>query len=468
MSKLFKSLTVILLCIGSHDLFASLASSLNDYANDIGYANITGASASMMQEGGYLSGGSGYIATPVKNLQLARVQLPSLNAGCGGIDMTFGGLSFISSDQLTEFGQAIIQDAVPFAVDLALQTWAPSIKSAKDTLVGIANQINDFNMSSCQASQLAVGSVSGWFMDEEGKQFICQSYKTQHNQVSDWLSTHQGCVSNSGSANRSAKNDPELKDMVKEDRNIVWYQFMKNEFLKTNPEVAEYLMSMTGTIIYPESNGGSTAPDRYAPLIIDSKSAGFQEMLYGSNDSTKVKVYECDTKTEDGCKKPKVVTLHVDKSKAMVNKVRLLLEDIGARFVSNEIMTSEEESLLGAVDFPVAMILQNEIRAGWVPQYQAYADIISRIILASYISQILNEARASIAKNESSSGDKDFKQVIHNLENAQTIVLGNYESHAYEALKQKSEMILRSVQVQGMVVGDLSGQSKQNFSFQGV
>ena len=129
-------------------LFAGGFESMQQFFNKSGYAaNITGAKAAMHQEGGYVSAGSGFIRTPIETLQMVHVQAPSYKMGCGGIDLFTGGLSFISSDQLTKFGQAIMQNAIPFAIDLALQTWAPMLKSALDKLKEWAQKINDFNIT---------------------------------------------------------------------------------------------------------------------------------------------------------------------------------------------------------------------------------------------------------------------------------------------------------------------------------
>ena len=183
-----KSIGISLLTLGlmaSQLSYAGFADTLNNYANDIGYANVTGATAAMTQSGGYFSAGSGYIATPVEQMQLANVQLPNISASCSGIDWTTGGMSFISSDKLTQFGQAIVQSAVPFSIDLALQTWAPQIAALKAKFEAIANAINNLNISSCQGAQLAVGAVAGSFMDGEGKKYLCQSYKAQNNQATE-------------------------------------------------------------------------------------------------------------------------------------------------------------------------------------------------------------------------------------------------------------------------------------------
>lgn len=448
--------------------YASFADTLNSYANEIGYANVTGATAAMTQSGGYFSAGSGYIATPVKQIQLANVQLPNISHSCSGIDWTTGGFSFISSDKLTQFGQAIIQSALPFSIDLALQTWAPQLAALKGKFEAIANAMNHLNISSCQGAQLAVGSLAGSFMDGEGKKYLCQSYKAQSMQTASWLAAQQGCSStaDAAAANQAAKSDPNLDNLIKQDRNIVWYQLMKNDFLQNNPEVAEYLMSMTGTIIYPPvGNDGKMQPDRRAPLIIDSRTAGFNELLFGSSPDTKVEVYQCDDRDQEKCRNPTTVKLNIPKDKALVPKITTLLETIGQKFISDIALSSDEENLINAVNFPLLAIIQAEIRAGWIPEYNLYADIICRIVLASYIGQMISQATAAILRHPASSSDEDFKWIRENLQTTQRYIVGQYQTQAYQALQQKSEMVLRGIQVENSVVGDLSAQTKQNYSF---
>ena len=64
---------------------ADVNGDLNGFFNNLGYSgNVTQAQAWQGQAAGYFSGGSVYLRNPVKNVQLVSMQLPSLNAGCGG------------------------------------------------------------------------------------------------------------------------------------------------------------------------------------------------------------------------------------------------------------------------------------------------------------------------------------------------------------------------------------------------
>ena len=70
---------------------AGIESDMANMFNSMGAAtNYTEAGAFHGQSGSLYTGGSFSARTPVSNLSLGNIQLPSVNAGCGGIDI-FGG-----------------------------------------------------------------------------------------------------------------------------------------------------------------------------------------------------------------------------------------------------------------------------------------------------------------------------------------------------------------------------------------
>ena len=466
-----KKLGVILSLALMNITHAGLGDDVNRFANQIGYANVTGATAAMTQAGGHLSAGSGYIATPVRHAQLMRFQSPNISASCAGLDWTTGGFSFISSDELIKFGQSIMQNAIPFAVDLALQTFAPQLVNLKNKFEGIANAMNNASINSCETAQLAVGAVAGGLMEGKGKEHLCKIYAAQNNKAAGWLGVQQGCsnTKDADETNAKAKSSPELTDLIKQDRNIVWYQFMKNQFLQENIEIAEYLLSMTGTIIYPKVGAnGKLEPLKKAPLIIDSKTAGFHELLFGSTEKTTVEVYRCDDKKQEGCKQMTLAKLNISKDKALVPTITKTLESLGEKFKTDGKLSKGEADLINAVDFPLSMILQSELRAGWIPEYKLYAEIIARIVLSSYLHQILSQAQQAIVQNAASSSDEDYKWILANLKHAHRFIVSQYQSQAYKALKQRGDLVLRTIKVEHSVVGDMSALTQQKHSFGGL
>jgi conjugative transfer pilus assembly protein TraH len=95
---------------------ADVNGDLNGFFNNLGYSgNVTQAQAWQGQAAGYFSGGSVYLRNPVKNVQLISMQLPSLNAGCGGIDAYLGAFSMISGEEIQRFVKQIMSNAAGYA-----------------------------------------------------------------------------------------------------------------------------------------------------------------------------------------------------------------------------------------------------------------------------------------------------------------------------------------------------------------
>ena len=102
--------------------FANTSSRMDSYwSGALGQANVTGPTAYKGQSQGYYTMGNLSWRTPQQNLQLAGVQLPSISAGCGGIDIFTGGFSFINSDALVAEMKAVASNAVGYGFNFALK-----------------------------------------------------------------------------------------------------------------------------------------------------------------------------------------------------------------------------------------------------------------------------------------------------------------------------------------------------------
>ena len=442
---------------------------MQDFLTKSSYAaNITSGKALMRQEGGYLSAGGGFIRTPVKNLQLLHVHAPSYRMGCSGIDLFFGGLDFVSSEKLTQFGQNVMQNAVPFAIDLALQTWAPGLKGALDVVKKMAQEINSASKSSCEIAQMGVGGVAGWFAKSGKMDFLCQTYASHGNGASSWLASKQGCTdpNTNREKNEAAKKDPSLKDMVTQNRNLVWYFLMKNDFLKTNIEIAQYIMAMTGTVVNIAENG-TIGLKSFEPLITNEKTAGLDQILNGNPKDGKaheVLVYVCDDAHQEKCLSPTAQEASLKDSAALVPNVQKALEAIGEKVLSNEGLTEAEQNLINSVNFPMLRLIENHVSAGWEPEYHSYAEILARIILADYLNQIITQARFVLTQHDLGK-DKEIRRLLNNLKQIQTLMVNKMATKAYERLQQQSNLLMRSLELEKIVVGEMSAQTQANYYF---
>ena len=99
----------ILSLMASTAFSGSVGNDLKDFWERTGGGvNYTRPTAYQGQQAGYATLGSLYVRTRPRNSTLANIQLPSVRAGCGGIDIFGGSFSFISKDELIKLMEAIM------------------------------------------------------------------------------------------------------------------------------------------------------------------------------------------------------------------------------------------------------------------------------------------------------------------------------------------------------------------------
>ena len=432
---------------------ASIDSDLGQFFDGLNY-NTTNPQAYKGQAANYYTGGSAFIRTPVRQAQIANVSLPSINAGCGGIDLFAGGFSYIDSDELVKMGKSIVSSAIPFAVDLALQTWAPQLKNVKDRLESIAQRINALSVNSCEAAQTSVAALSG-FAGVGNKQYICATMATQNNSFADWAEAKNGC-NNEAEVNKQTANatkDPNLKDAITANRNIIWYSLMKNGFLVGDKQLAEFFMSLSGTIIYDEK----TNMQRY-PSLFTTNNNLVKHILEGGT----VKLYRCDKQGQNECLKPTQVDYEFQKDKTLKIKISKLLNDIVTNYKTDTPLTNAQQSFLESVTLPILKMMTVSLESGTQPNVAAYSDVISTDLIASYLQNALTVIQGSISSHGSNPDDIDKLYAVIESVNQQ---LRLTRIQALQTLEAEHAIIESMMQLEKRVEGYFSAETRANLQF---
>ncbi|MGR5096895.1 MULTISPECIES: conjugal transfer protein TraH [Vibrio] len=397
-----KPLTIITLIMTIHGQAhsAGVSGSLDSFFNDLGYhTNVSNPSSYKGQSANYYNGGSLYVRSPIKQAQLAAVTIPSIKAGCGGIDAFMGGFSHINSDQLVQFGKAVVANATPFAVDLALQTWAPQIKQIRDNLQSIADKWLNQSINSCEAAQAAVGGLAA-FGSAQTKKHVCATMGTQNNAFSDWVAAQHECGVG-GQANTqlaNARNHPELEELTKSNHNIVWSATLKNSFLASDTTLAEFLMSLSGTYIY-DANG---KPRYFASLLADNNNL-VNALLEGGD----IQYYKCDNTDIKACLNPSTANMTLPSNKGLESHIRTTLEALYQALANDNALTTDQKSFLEYTNTPIQAIFSSAASANQLPNFAAYARVISVELLNRYLINMLNIVQTSLMNTQ-----VDHKDII--------------------------------------------------------
>ncbi|QFT13618.1 conjugal transfer protein TraH [Vibrio sp. THAF190c] len=393
-------------------------SSLDGFFNGLGYnTNVTNPNSYKGQAASYYNGGSLSLRSPIMNVQLVDVQLPDLSAGCGGIDLFMGSFSHISADGLVQFGKAVVQNAPPFAVDLALQIWAPQIKQIRDNLQSIADEFLNQSLNSCEAAQAGVRGLAAKFGGPDAKKHVCKTLGTKDNVFDDWVASQTECgvggQAKAQLARARADDTSGLDDITKTSHNIVWSAAIKNAWLSNDKSLAEFLMSLSGTYIY-DANG---IPKYYSSLLADNNNL-VEALLKGG----KVEYYKCDDQAPKACLSPSKKDLTLAQDKGLESRIRKTLEELYVSVANDTKLTTKQKSFLEYTETPVLAVFVGAVRSNQYPNFSAYSRIIAVELLTHYLNNMLTVVSTSL--NQTQVDSQDIELIMTDIDRARRFIDG--------------------------------------------
>lgn len=371
--------------LGASVAHASVESDMKSFFNGMSYSsNATSAKAWQGQAARYMTGGSFYSRTGVKNIQMVSISLPSISAGCGGIDVYLGSFSFINADQLITFAKQVMANSVGYMFDLALKTTVPELAAAKDFIQKLASDMNQFNMSSCQAAQGLVNSAASmWSVTQQA---ACQSVAGQNNVFSDWVASRQGCTTGGSYDSVVSKAKGSDADQVLKDVNLMW-KALNDSALSSSQVLRQFAMSVSGTVTFD-----SYGTMRVYPSLIANDKAVLNAMMNGGTAS----VYVCDSSSK--CIAPTLSTLTISESASLVQLTRTVLESIQTKAITDEKLSDTEKKLINSTSIPLlAWIIDQSSLSVARSLFDQLADYIACDIYLQYMDGILKQVNAQLA-----------------------------------------------------------------------
>ena len=349
-------------------------------------SNVTGPNAFDGQASGHWTLGNLYMRAPVRSEQIATVSLPSFRAGCGGIDAFAGAFSFIDSDQLVAFARSVAQNAAGFAFELALETISPVIAETMSKLRALAQWVNAQNLNSCETAQALVGAA--WSKNDRASAAICAAIGTSQGIFSDYAAAKHGCGADGKRNSTLASASGEIADQVPVNVNYAWKAVRASSFLSGDTGLAEFAMSVTGTMIVtaPISDGDASGPRVriLEPLALDRRVT--EALMEGG---AELPVYRCDT--ADRCLNPTLGRLTVPAGDGFRGRVATLLRDLVDAVRADTAPTPAALGLVNLTTLPVYRVanVAAAYRGAVVDQeMDALAEAVALDVLHVWISDL--------------------------------------------------------------------------------
>lgn len=395
MKRILKALTLSIATANS--AYADVASDMNNFFNGIGYgSNTTKPAAFQSQAAGFYGGGSLFVRNRVSRYQLVELDLPSYRAGCNGIDLFTGSMSFLGHQKLVDLGKQVMTSSGAYAVDVMLATTVPELKQVRDYLQTLEQKVNQMNVNSCEMAQNFVGGV--FPKTAASQQKICNDQATMGRSgvVSDYVSARMDCASDAhdGIMEKAAK-DPEQKKQVVLNKNIVWSILQNNAFLKGDVQLAEMVMSLTGTLIIDKQGKVTVVPSL-------AGSSHFIQALIGGHQSTNVEqMWRCsDENNGTACLSVSLKEINIEESQTLTARIRKMIEDLNTKLKNDEAPTIEEQNFLSLTMFPVMKfltVLNSTHYSDAAVEIEGYSTLIAEDLLQHYLSGLLQDVSNATA-----------------------------------------------------------------------
>jgi hypothetical protein len=336
---------------------ANPLSKLVDFAEQDGTMVSRNAPAIIQdQSGGFYTGGSMLMRGPKpKNLQPFTVQLPKFSYGScnGSADFFFGGMSHISSAELTNFFKRIPHAAGAYAVKLLMKNVSPQIEDVVSYLETVARDINGLSLDQCAAAETIANGALG--MVSNSNQLSCMTKGRLRSEYSDMAEATRKCKENP--SKHDGYENSELESLLGDKFNLVWKALSKGSSA-SDKGFKELIMSVSGSVVGVKSDGVM----RYTNLPSLVTDSDLLEKYIGArgNDS-KVTLYEC---TDDKCLSPVARERLLKSQDTLYGRIEKIMEKLIEKAYNDKkgtIFTDEEQALISFSSVPIIALINQEL-----------------------------------------------------------------------------------------------------------
>jgi conjugative transfer pilus assembly protein TraH len=370
-------------------LLADINQELNSFFDKFGAsANVTGGSIYNGQKAGYVTGGGVAIRGRVMNSHLVTVNLPRFDAGCGGIDIYAGGFSFLNKQEFVQTLKGLGTSVAGYSFLLSMELISPQVSNAIKQMQTWSNAANAMNINSCELGSTMVGAV--WPKRTAAHQQICRTMGSQKGIFQDWVEARHGCGQEAKyrEVSKKVSEDPMFNSILQDQFNLAWEAIQKQSIVAQNRELAEFLMTLMGTIVSSDDKNGSFQV--YPSKIED------EEFLHTLLEGGTATIYSCKKSPGNRCLvlNEKQVVLSADS--AWCGRVQSLLLAIQAKILKDEELDANEVALLQKTRVPVYRVVNamTAYRKGYCPVdlYQL-AHLIAMDLLMQYLEEAVSIVR---------------------------------------------------------------------------
>ncbi len=342
---------VVVLQLTGHASAADLSQQMASMFGSGALSNATGPGAYRSQTQNIYTGGELQLRFPTRTYQLWSASLPSVNAGCGGVDAYMGSFSHISSDQFKDMLQAVARSYAGLLFKAALKSINPMIESVIGDLQKTLESVAQHNGNTCAMAQALLDATSTSTGMTSASTCTTAAMRVFDE---DESAAKQRCRVDQVETNTRAKTsgDPSVRELADRDLNLVWEALATSTL---NGDEKTVFMNIAGTLlIYKPANNGNVplVPVEHAPSIDSLNTLLFGDEPGNTPDEVKISNWlSCDSAE---CMQP---TRGVVSITPFPVHVRRMLAGIRDAVVAGTALTDAQKGFINMTRVPVYRML---------------------------------------------------------------------------------------------------------------
>ncbi|HEH4489876.1 TPA: conjugal transfer protein TraH [Campylobacter coli] len=366
------------------------------------------------QVSGFISGGSSRIRWGGgETIRPYSVTAPSFNVGCSGIDMIFGGFSYLNFEYLVEKLKKIASAAPAYAFQMALSTLCKDCQTIMDELEKIANAINSMNFDTCQmttnwtnkfgkmlSSNTESGQNDSWLTSfAKGMEGTAQTVQNFAKEANAFVNGTTPDKSGETNAAKILKQGSIIQKIIEKGK----ASFFADAFGENQYE--DILRGVFGDLVaYTEkstsiTNKKMSDPEKVMLIGPTLNTDKFIEALWNKNGENKSITLEFTAytinKDENGLYQEPVgketkVTIDKDIRSLLIEKFKAIVAKIKAKTSLDD----ADKNLINAAPLPVADILNIEASTGL--NGDAVYEFVALLMVDAFVNELFNEFIANI------------------------------------------------------------------------
>jgi conjugative transfer pilus assembly protein TraH len=400
-------------------------------------SNHTGVGSFHDQAGGHYSAGGLVVRQKNTSLNPINIQLPKLGMNCGDMDMFFGAFSFVEAKQLAELLKRVGKGAPTYPLQLAMKTMAPQIEGLTSQIRTMVQRANNMMLQECRLVQNVMDGVlpAQGAMREQLCRDLAKSGKSE-----DWFGATNKCDDfnkQTSRINQEKRSGGKYQDMMAGDFNLVWHVLQKMPEYKDNKTLAEFIMTVVGTIISERPAVADAGDYAIRTLSPRGDQLEFVAAYLKGGEASHLRCQDAHQ-----CLKVTVAPLVIQDEQSMNHRVLQKIATLKHKYETGDAYTPEEKSFLGdAVGVPLYKYIQVSTASGAEFSMNGVSDYIALSVLLHQFARIAEEILEAVDELEKIQLDRTVtKEFKANLQAARTNIqqlLNTVDSQAIWRLTQQ-------------------------------